>query len=282
MAENEVESTLQLLASKVDSSAAVQLSKRVLSCEDTIRRLNEHVKKVTAESELSKTVIKKLQKNADRLTTSLKTMLKFKEKVTELSDSYSALVQRLNVQSGSVVDVKPHPDEFLDFLKIFSDLSDVLDQVTESEGMDESSESLNSDAFARVLKSPMAPLPKRSAPAPAPLMGRRVSKLTESKTILHVNNDTRNLNVIRCFNLFASLPVDIAVKIACSAYEMRRGAGQHIITKGETGVEIFFLVEGKVVVMNGDQEISTVQAVSFFGELGVCKFDFYFFSHFSF
>ncbi|KAJ3070696.1 hypothetical protein HDU98_006297 [Podochytrium sp. JEL0797] len=77
------------------------------------------------------------------------------------------------------------------------------------------------------------------------------------------------INILMRFTLFASFPRDIMEKVCLSAYEMTRRKGQTIITKGEEGAEIFFILSGVVSIFVEDKELSSLQMPVFFGELGV-------------
>jgi hypothetical protein len=81
-----------------------------------------------------------------------------------------------------------------------------------------------------------------------------------------------HLDLILTFPLFRDLPKEASKRIALTSYEMRRKAGQTLISEGEAAAEFFFILEGKVSILAANQaEISSLQAPAFFGELGMCK-----------
>ncbi|KAI9094618.1 cyclic nucleotide-binding-like protein [Phlyctochytrium arcticum] len=80
--------------------------------------------------------------------------------------------------------------------------------------------------------------------------------------------------ILMSFPLFAEFPQEVLMRLARYSYEMRRAAGQPIITKGDMGAEIFFIEEGQADVMTqlpdgAEVPLATLNASQFFGELGV-------------
>ncbi|TPX60302.1 hypothetical protein PhCBS80983_g01888 [Powellomyces hirtus] len=61
--------------------------------------------------------------------------------------------------------------------------------------------------------------------------------------------------LLKMFPLFNEFPHEVLLRLAQSSYEMYRKPGQVIITKGETGAEIFFLEKGDVHVMASGDDV---------------------------
>ncbi|KAJ3232422.1 hypothetical protein HDU78_007169 [Chytriomyces hyalinus] len=78
-----------------------------------------------------------------------------------------------------------------------------------------------------------------------------------------------NLELLKGFPLFSSFPRDVMEQVSLASYELRRREGQIIITKGEEGAEMFFIVSGTVAVVVDGKELSLLTTPVFFGELGV-------------
>ncbi|KAJ3220262.1 hypothetical protein HDU67_003277 [Dinochytrium kinnereticum] len=79
----------------------------------------------------------------------------------------------------------------------------------------------------------------------------------------------QTISILKSFILFSSYPEPVLHRLASNTYELRRGAGQTIITKGDEGAEMFFLISGKVAVVNDNVVVSLLESGSFFGELGI-------------
>ncbi|KAI9332665.1 cyclic nucleotide-binding-like protein [Obelidium mucronatum] len=99
------------------------------------------------------------------------------------------------------------------------------------------------------------PLPKVAVHAPSPNQGS--------------DEFHPHIQLLQGFPLFASFPRSILEQISLSAYELKRKEGQVIISKGEEGAEMFFIVDGMVAVVVDGKELSRLSRPVFFGELGV-------------
>ncbi|TPX32359.1 hypothetical protein SmJEL517_g04538 [Synchytrium microbalum] len=69
--------------------------------------------------------------------------------------------------------------------------------------------------------------------------------------------------------LLADLSQDCKDRIINGSYELRRRAGQYILEEGDAAAEMFFVLEGSVVVLAKNEEISTLSKGTFFGEIGM-------------
>ncbi|KAI8918999.1 cyclic nucleotide-binding-like protein [Powellomyces hirtus] len=111
--------------------------------------------------------------------------------------------------------------------------------------------------------------PRRGGPG-TPSLARRVDSVARP---VYTNGSI--IALLKMFPLFNEFPHEVLLRLAQSSYEMYRKPGQVIITKGETGAEIFFLEKGDVHVMasgddgTADVPLAKLRDKSFFGELGV-------------
>ncbi|KAI9328939.1 cyclic nucleotide-binding-like protein [Obelidium mucronatum] len=87
--------------------------------------------------------------------------------------------------------------------------------------------------------------------------------------IPNIKEEHPNMSILMSFPLFASFKEGIMERIASTCYEVKKKAGQAVITKGEEAAEIFFLLDGTVSVELTDTNHTHLRPTSFFGELGV-------------
>ncbi|KAJ3390047.1 hypothetical protein HDU84_007995 [Entophlyctis sp. JEL0112] len=82
-------------------------------------------------------------------------------------------------------------------------------------------------------------------------------------------SDHHHLSALLLFPLFSQFPKSVVEEISSRCFETKRRAGQFIVKKGDKGAEIFFLIEGTLAVIVDGKAVSTLQPITFFGELGL-------------
>ncbi|KAJ3123820.1 hypothetical protein HK098_001610 [Nowakowskiella sp. JEL0407] len=75
--------------------------------------------------------------------------------------------------------------------------------------------------------------------------------------------------LLKSFPIFFDFPTKILEQIAESWFEVRKKAGQNIIREGDTGSEVYFIVEGTVAFLHQNSELTTLSRGQFFGEFGL-------------
>ncbi|KAI9345533.1 cyclic nucleotide-binding-like protein [Obelidium mucronatum] len=98
--------------------------------------------------------------------------------------------------------------------------------------------------------------------------GRRASFVLRPNHVLQTS-DNPMIQHLLLFPLFASFPWDALEQIAANCFEMRTQAGQTIISKGEEGMEIYFLTQGSIDIVVSEGNLHAIHSPVFFGELGV-------------
>ena len=69
--------------------------------------------------------------------------------------------------------------------------------------------------------------------------------------------------------IFADLSEDELEVIAGSLEQVSFGEGQWVVRAGETGTNLYIIVEGEVGVMIDDEEVAALPRGSFFGEISI-------------
>lgn len=153
-------------------------------------------------------------------------------------------------------------------------LSDGNDNSVSSHGV--SSTSLITAAVNRVPSdsqedfSIVKKLSSGAATSPPSLRNKNLKQAV--KTLKAKPYTSPELDILRGFELFKSFPEECLTRVSRWAMEIRKASGDVIVSRGDQSHELFFLVDGRVVVLdaNGD-EISSLGMGSFFGEIGFCK-----------
>ena len=68
-------------------------------------------------------------------------------------------------------------------------------------------------------------------------------------------------------DVFAQVDDDVLVDLATATDEREFSAGECIIQEGDTGRELFIIVDGSVRIHRGEQTLATMGSKSVFGEL---------------
>ena len=76
---------------------------------------------------------------------------------------------------------------------------------------------------------------------------------------------------LKKFDLFASLPDDQLEKIAATANEWSADDGEELIQAGADSFQVFAIEDGKVEVRKEDETLATVGPGDVVGEIGVAK-----------
>lgn len=74
---------------------------------------------------------------------------------------------------------------------------------------------------------------------------------------------------LKAVEMFARTPEDVLADVAALAEEVRFKAGEVIFNKGDDGESLYVIVQGEVMVHDGDQDLKHLKDKSVFGELAV-------------
>lgn len=75
--------------------------------------------------------------------------------------------------------------------------------------------------------------------------------------------------ILKRVSIFADLPEEELTRLAAIGKEVEVGAGEQIITKGDTGSDLYVVASGQVRVHDGARTIATLDEGAVFGELAV-------------
>jgi HEAT repeat protein len=89
----------------------------------------------------------------------------------------------------------------------------------------------------------------------------------KGKTAMH--STVEKVLILRSVNLFKSTPDDALAGLGEILTEVEIPAGNNIVQKGEQGSSMFIIVNGKVVVMDGERVLNTLGERAVFGELAL-------------
>ncbi|KAJ3285851.1 hypothetical protein HDU79_006989 [Rhizoclosmatium sp. JEL0117] len=222
---------LGFVAATIDNKSVSVLSEKVLDYEETIRQLREQIKTLTHERD---DMLKYIKSTNEMVLNLIKNV----ENKDGTANTFQVASQLLQLQSSL-----KKPEELVPTLE--KELTPL-----ESQYASESLVRKNTRGHVTVLRDK----DKKDT----------LQMLQKESAQYHPY-----ISILQRFPLFATFPRHILEKVSLAAYEMTRKKGQLIVTKGEEGAEIFFILSGMVSIFVEDTELSSLQQPVFFGELGV-------------
>ncbi|ORY40457.1 camp-binding domain-like protein, partial [Rhizoclosmatium globosum] len=247
------------------------LAGKILENEETIFRLKNNV-------ETQKSMIEFLRTQYENMKRRLIEVMDSNEEIRDILMAYVNITRRLKKREGLT-------DMERELLKSFDQVHFV---VKSSRGLDRTKKLLNADVTGsgRIIIDKnvhrLITQPSENSMIEIPAIGNN-GKAVQDVTVIKKRDSSGqmdrtyaeeypHIDVLRKFPLFSRFPQTILETISSTSHEITRKAGQKIISKGEEGREIFFLMEGRVSVLldeSDEEKAVTLQPTTFFGELGV-------------
>ncbi|KAJ3285853.1 hypothetical protein HDU79_006991 [Rhizoclosmatium sp. JEL0117] len=270
--ENDIDTDLETTSKSLDDHIVMSLNEKIAMQEQVINQLSEQLRHVQAErdtlrveKEVQSLMIATMKRSNQLLLKSSIELINFQEQLSNTTRAYNDLASQLR---DTMNKSKEH---------------ETINELEASE-LELNLESAKIEIYPPTRQSSVSGAMQPPPPPASFLLATKELKPTGTKlatlneTDNHSTTNTaqgsRNLfyphiDLLAGFPLFASFPQSTLEQISLSSYELKRREGQIIITKGEEGAEMFFIVEGSVVVVVDGKELSVLKRPVFFGEMGV-------------
>ncbi|KAJ3028498.1 UNVERIFIED_CONTAM: Protein phosphatase 2C 1 [Siphonaria sp. JEL0065] len=249
--------SLSRVSLAIDEKAISALNEKITSQEETIKKLTDQMRimaserdTLRAEREAQNLMIAALKRSNQLLLKSSIDLINFQEQLSNTTRAYQDLAMQLR-DSMSNEDANTAAS----LINPIAPVPQLLNSASKTIFPDSTTANVSSTTVPTLSSSSALPnIPQENTIKPD---GNEIPE----KPIIIVSQQPSSdelhphIDLLQGFPLFASFPRSVLEQISLCSYELKRKEGQIIITKGEEGAEMFFIVDGVVAVVVDGKEL---------------------------